>query len=138
MVKGALEVHLRGATGIKNTDFLSTEKCDPYAILTCWRQSFQSTTAKRQGSNPIWNQKFLFVVEDGVSELFIKLYDEDRFTGDDFIGSAKVPLNRVLSELDHPLASYNVIRPSGKVKGEVMVALKFTPKQEEDEGSSTF
>ncbi|XP_024545254.1 elicitor-responsive protein 3 [Selaginella moellendorffii] len=90
MVKGALEVHLRGATGIKNTDFLSIG----------------------QGSNPIWNQKFLFVVEDGVSELFIKL----------------VPLNRVLSELDHPLASYNVIRPSGKVKGEVMVALKFTPK----------
>lgn len=41
------------------------------------------------GSEPEWNETFLFNVSGGVSELSIKILDSDTGTGDDFVGQAK-------------------------------------------------
>lgn len=40
------------------------------------------------GSNPKWNEVFLFTVSDDVCEIDMKLMDEDGFTQDDFLGRA--------------------------------------------------
>ncbi|EFJ31928.1 hypothetical protein SELMODRAFT_439849 [Selaginella moellendorffii] len=93
MSAGTLEVFLIGATDIKNCDILW--KSDPYAILKFKGQSFQSSTAKGQGSTPKWNEKFVFSLE-GESDvpledetMFVKLFDKDHVVGsDDFIGTS--------------------------------------------------
>ena len=39
-----------------------------------------------QGSNPTWNQKFEFHVDDGITELLLEVMDEDSGTADDELG----------------------------------------------------
>lgn len=41
-----------------------------------------------KGSNPEWNETFLFTVSDNTPELTIKLMDSDHLTQDDFVGEA--------------------------------------------------
>lgn len=41
-----------------------------------------------QGTNPEWNESFLFTVTDDVTELRLKIMDKDTFTADDFVGEA--------------------------------------------------
>lgn len=41
-----------------------------------------------KGSNPEWNETFLFNVSDGVSELKIKIMDSDNLSNDDIVGEA--------------------------------------------------
>ncbi|KAE8772954.1 hypothetical protein D1007_54970 [Hordeum vulgare] len=64
MVHGTLEVLLVGAKGLENTDYLC------------------------KGSNPEWNESFVFTVSDQAAELVIKLMDSDSGTADDFVGEA--------------------------------------------------
>ena len=42
-----------------------------------------------KGTEPEWNENFVFSVSDGVSELSIKIMDSDNVTDDDFVGEAK-------------------------------------------------
>ena len=41
-----------------------------------------------KGSNPEWNESFVFTVSDRATELMIKLMDSDSGTADDFVGEA--------------------------------------------------
>ena len=41
------------------------------------------------GSNPQWNESFLFTVSDDASELYLKIMDKDNVSQDDFLGEAK-------------------------------------------------
>lgn len=55
------------------------------------------------GSNPLWNESFLFTVSDSVSELNLRLMDKDSFTKDDFLGEAKwvkIPLYQHVNYMD--------------------------------------
>jgi hypothetical protein len=45
-----------------------------------------------KGSNPEWNESFVFTVSDRASELVIKLMDSDSGTADDFVGEATYAL----------------------------------------------
>lgn len=41
-----------------------------------------------KGSDPEWNESFVFTISNNVSELTIKLMDSDIGTEDDFVGEA--------------------------------------------------
>ena len=41
------------------------------------------------GSDPEWNETFVFTLTDHVSELTIKLMDSDSVSNDDYVGEAK-------------------------------------------------
>lgn len=41
-----------------------------------------------KGTEPEWNETFLFTVSGGVSELKLKIMDSDTITSDDFVGEA--------------------------------------------------
>jgi Ca2+-dependent lipid-binding protein len=45
-------------------------------------------TLAGKGSNPEWNENFVFTVSDQTTELVIKLMDSDTGTADDFVGEA--------------------------------------------------
>ncbi|XP_039133258.1 elicitor-responsive protein 3-like [Dioscorea cayenensis subsp. rotundata] len=129
MVCGTLEVLLVGAKGLENTDFLCN--MDPYAVLTCRSQEQKSSVASGKGSDPEWNETFVFSVSVDVSELSIKLMDSDSGSNDDFVGEATIPLKALFKEGEGniPVTIYNVVKDK-EYCGEIKIGLSFTPEEE--------
>ncbi|XP_026389860.1 C2 domain-containing protein At1g63220-like isoform X1 [Papaver somniferum] len=127
MPQGILHVILISAKGLKNTDFLSN--MDPYAVLTCRTQEKKSGVASGRGSEPEWNQSFIFTISEGSSELLIKLWDNDTGRKDDVIGVATIPLEPVFEGGSVPEGIYNVVKDE-EYCGEIKVSLLFSPDEE--------
>ncbi|PKU64196.1 Elicitor-responsive protein 3 [Dendrobium catenatum] len=104
----------------------SRDNMDPYAILICRTQEQRSSTATGKGSEPEWNETFVFNVSDDVPELAIKLMDSDTFS-DDFVGEAKIPLEPLFSEGRIPPTVYNVVKDE-EYRGEIKIGLTFIPE----------
>ncbi|KAL9273310.1 Elicitor-responsive protein 3-like protein [Drosera capensis] len=126
MAEGKLEVLLVSAKGLENTDFLSS--MDPYAVLSVRSQEQKSSVATDNGSEPEWNETFIFTISGDAPELIIKLMDKDNFSADDFVGEATIPLEGAYAEGDVPPLSYNIVK-DGEFKGEIRVGLTFTPER---------
>ncbi|KAF1884176.1 hypothetical protein Lal_00035241 [Lupinus albus] len=126
MPRGTLEVILVSAKGLPNADFL-TEKMDPYVVLSYRAQEHISSVAEGAGSDPIWNESFLFTVSDNVSELKLRFMDKDDFTDDDYLGETNIFLEPVFYEQSIGETVYNVVKED-KYSGEVKVALRFHPE----------
>ncbi|CAL9076214.1 unnamed protein product [Musa acuminata var. zebrina] len=126
MVRGKLEVLLVGAKGLENTDFLC--KMDPYAVLTCRTQEQKSSVASGKGSDPEWNESFVFTVSDSVPELTVKLMDNDTGSSDDFVGEATIPLEAVFFEGNIPPTVYNVVKDQ-RYCGEIKIGLSFIAEE---------
>ncbi|KAG8066758.1 hypothetical protein GUJ93_ZPchr0004g39390 [Zizania palustris] len=128
MVHGKLEVLLVCAKGLEDTDVLND--MDPYVILTCRTQEQKSSVAKGAGSEPEWNETFVFTVSDDVpAELNVKIMDSDAFSADDFVGEANIPLEPVFLEGSLHPAVYRVVKAE-EYCGEIKLALTFTPSEE--------
>ncbi|XP_039774495.1 16 kDa phloem protein 2-like [Panicum virgatum] len=126
MVHGKLEVLLVSAKGLEDTDFLNN--MDPYVILTCRTQEQKSSVANGEGSEPEWNETFIFTVSDDTPQLNLKIMDSD-VTNDDFVGEASIPLEAVFQEGSLPPTVHPVVKEE-KYCGEIKLALTFTPAVE--------
>ncbi|KAF7002606.1 hypothetical protein CFC21_018077 [Triticum aestivum] len=118
MAQGTLEVLLVGAKGLENTDYLCN--MDPYAVLKCTSQEQKSTVASGKGSDPEWNETFVFTVSENATELVIKLLDSDGGTDDDSVGEATIPLDGVYTEGSIPPTVYNVVKDE-EYRGEIKI-----------------
>ncbi|TYI15792.1 hypothetical protein ES332_A08G210900v1 [Gossypium tomentosum] len=123
MPQGSLEVFLASAKGLEDTDFLF--KMDPYVILTCRTQEQKSSVAS--GSEPVWNENFIFNVSEGAEELKLKIMDSD-IGNDDFVGEAEICLKSVLREGRIPPTAYNIVK-NKEFCGEIKVGLTFNPEE---------
>lgn len=130
MPRGTLEVILISAKGLEDNDFLSS--IDPYVILSYKAQEHKSTVQEGAGSNPQWNETFLFTVSDTASELNLKIMEKDNYNNDDNIGEAIIPLEAVFEEGSLPENSYNLVKDE-EYCGEIKVALTFTPERDDDQ-----
>ncbi|AET02102.1 putative C2 domain-containing protein [Medicago truncatula] len=126
MPRGTLEVVLISAKGLEDNDFLSS--IDPYVILTYRAQEHKSTVQEGAGSNPQWNETFLFTVSDTAYELNLKIMEKDNYSADDNLGEVIIPLETVIQEGSVPENSYKLVKDE-KYCGEVKVALTFTPER---------
>ncbi|CAB4279862.1 unnamed protein product [Prunus armeniaca] len=124
MPRGTLEVNLVNAKGLKNTEVFG--KMDPYVVITCKKQQKKSTVATAMGSNPEWNESFVFGVSDDVNELHVMIMDKDTGSKDDFVGELTIPLKTLFVEKKLPPMKYNVLR-NKKYHGEIKLGLTFTP-----------
>ncbi|KAK0583459.1 hypothetical protein LWI29_037215 [Acer saccharum] len=132
MPTGKLEVLLVGCKGLENTDFLVN--MSPYIVLTCRTQEQKSSVASGQGSEPEWNETFVFSVTGDVSDLSLKLMDKDTFSADDFVGEANISLESVFTEGSLPPTVYNVVKDQ-EYCGEIKVGLTFTPESNRECGA---
>ncbi|KAL6182150.1 hypothetical protein ACLB2K_043573 [Fragaria x ananassa] len=104
MPQGTLDVHLMNAKGLKNTEFFG--KMDPYVIIQCKNQEKRSKVATSQGSKPVWNEKFVFRVTEGVTELKLTIMDKDTAVRDDFVGELRYGSHVCLTgSQDHKLTT---------------------------------
>ena len=67
-------------------------KMDPYVILSIGNQTYKTHTSNDSGKNPTWTDSLSFKI-NGENSLYMKLYDKDWGTKDDFICEGHVALN---------------------------------------------
>ncbi|CAM0901785.1 unnamed protein product [Alopecurus aequalis] len=115
MVRGKLEVLLVSAKGLlDDSDFF------------------------RAGSEPEWNETFIFTVSCGAGsspELNVKIMDSDTFSADDLVGEASIPLEAVLLQGSLPPDVHRIVKDE-EYHGEIKIALTFTPAEENEEEES--
>lgn len=58
-----------------------------YFLVSLYNSSHWTSCAGK-GSDPEWNETFLFTISEGVSELKIKIMDKDTLTDDDLVAEA--------------------------------------------------
>ncbi|GMI95505.1 hypothetical protein like AT1G63220 [Hibiscus trionum] len=124
MPQGSLEVFLVSAKGLEDMDIFG--KMDPFVIMTLRTQEQKSSVATGLGSEPVWNENFVFNVSEGAEELKLKIMDSD-IGSNELVGEAEIPLRAVFREGNIPPTTYNVVREK-EFKGEIKVGLTFTPE----------
>nr|GMD07172.1 leucine-rich repeat extensin-like protein 3 [Ipomoea batatas] len=91
-----LEVTVVSCHKLKDTEWISRQ--DPYVCLEYASTKFRTRTCTDGGKNPTFQEKFVFSMIEGLRELNVVVWNSNTITYDDFIGSGKVILHRVLSE----------------------------------------
>ncbi|KAK4391558.1 Synaptotagmin-5 [Sesamum angolense] len=79
IVRGVLSVTVISADDLPPADLMG--KADPYVVLTMKKtETKNKTRVVNESLNPVWNQTFDFVVEDGLHDMLIlELWDHDTF-----------------------------------------------------------
>ncbi|KAM0031057.1 putative C2 domain, synaptotagmin-like mitochondrial-lipid-binding domain, C2 domain superfamily [Helianthus debilis subsp. tardiflorus] len=97
IIRGVLSVTVTSAEDLPSTDLLG--KTDPFVVLTMKKTGMKnSTRVVNENLNPVWNQTFDFVVEDGLHDmLVVEVYDHDTF-GKEYIGRCILTLTKVILE----------------------------------------
>lgn len=97
IIRGVFSVTVISAEDLPSTDLMG--KADPFVVLTMKKTGMKnSTRVVNENLNPVWNQTFDFVVEDGLHDmLVVEVYDHDTF-GKDYIGRCILTLTRVILE----------------------------------------
>ncbi|KAL0334000.1 UNVERIFIED_CONTAM: Synaptotagmin-5 [Sesamum angustifolium] len=108
IVRGVLSVTVISADDLPPADLMG--KADPYVV--------------NESLNPVWNQTFDFVVEDGLHDMLIlELWDHDTF-GKDLMGRCILTLTRVLLEGEYK----DTFPVDGAKSGTINLHLKWTPQ----------
>ncbi|KAL1552252.1 Synaptotagmin-4, variant 2 [Salvia divinorum] len=123
IVRGVLSVTVVSAEGLPATDLMG--KSDPFVVLTMKKTEHKNKTRVLNDTlNPVWNQTFDFVVEDGLHELLmVDVYDHDTF-GKDKMGRCILTLTRAI--LDGELT--DDFHLDGTESGKVKLHIKWTSR----------
>lgn len=123
IIRGVLSVTVISAENLPATDLIG--KCDPFVTLTLKKsEQKEKTRVLNETLNPVWNQTFDFVVEDGLHELLIlEVYDKDLF-GKDKIGRCIMTLTRAILEREFR-ESFPL---DGSESGRLNLQVKWTPQ----------
>uniref|UniRef100_UPI001CB98662 synaptotagmin-5-like n=1 Tax=Erigeron canadensis TaxID=72917 RepID=UPI001CB98662 len=97
IIRGVLSITVISAEDLPSRDIKG--KADPYVVLTMKKTGMtNSTRVENKNLNPVWNQTFDFVVEDGLHDmLVVEVYDHDMF-GKSHMGRCIFTLTRVILE----------------------------------------
>ncbi|XP_052194392.1 elicitor-responsive protein 1 [Diospyros lotus] len=117
-----LEVTVVGCQKLRDTEWISRQ--DPYVCLQYGSTNFRTRTHTDGGRNPTFQEKFTFPLIEGLRELNINVWNSNSITYDDFIGSGKVHLQKVLSE-GYDDSSWSLQTKTGRHAGEVRLILHY-------------
>eukprot|EP00268_Persea_americana_P035707 TRINITY_DN3517_c0_g1_i2.p1 TRINITY_DN3517_c0_g1~~TRINITY_DN3517_c0_g1_i2.p1 ORF type:complete len:265 (-),score=45.10 TRINITY_DN3517_c0_g1_i2:341-1135(-) len=117
-----LEVTVVGCNKLKNTEWISRQ--DPYVCLEYANTKFRTRTCTDGGKNPTFREKFVFSLIEGLRELNVNVWNSNSLTQDDFIGSTRVQLQKVLSQ-GYDDTPWSLQSKSGRSAGEVRLILHY-------------
>ncbi|XP_070009333.1 synaptotagmin-5-like [Nicotiana sylvestris] len=123
LFRGVLSVTVISAEDLPVTDLMG--KSDPFVVLIMKKSEQKNKTRVLNNTlNPVWNQTFDFVVEDGLHDLLIlEVWDHDTF-GKDKIGRCIMTLTRVILEGEFK----DTFTLDGAKSGRLTVHLKWAPQ----------
>ncbi|XP_021277107.1 synaptotagmin-5 [Herrania umbratica] len=123
IIRGVLSVSVISAEDLPVVDLMG--KADPYVVLTMKKSEARNKTRVVNDSlNPVWNQMFDFVVEDGLHDMLIlEVWDHDTF-GKDYMGRCILTLTRVILEGEYK----DSLQLQGAKSGKLNLYLKWMPQ----------
>ncbi|KAL9339656.1 hypothetical protein Peur_068671 [Populus x canadensis] len=123
IIRGVLSVTVISAEDLPMVDLMG--KADPFVTLTMKKSEMRNKTRVVNNClNPVWNQTFDFVVEDGLHDmLIIEVWDHDTF-GKDYMGRCILTLTRVILEGEYKECFQLDEAKSGRLN----LHLKWTPQ----------
>uniref|UniRef100_A0A5B6ZC62 Putative synaptotagmin-5 n=1 Tax=Davidia involucrata TaxID=16924 RepID=A0A5B6ZC62_DAVIN len=123
IVRGVLSVTVISAEDLPAADLMG--KADPYVVLILKKTETKNKTRVVNDSlNPVWNQTFDFVVEDGLHDMLIlEVWEHDTF-GKDYMGRCILTLTRVILEGEFK----DSFQLDGAKSGKLNLHLKWAPR----------
>ncbi|KAJ6302512.1 hypothetical protein OIU77_016579 [Salix suchowensis] len=117
-----LEVTVVGCTRLKDTEWISRQ--DPYVCVEYGSNKFRTRTCTDGGKNPTFQEKFVFTLIEGLREMTVAVWNSNTLTFDDFIGSGKIQLQKVLSQ-GFDDATWPLQSKTGRYSGEVRLMMHY-------------
>ncbi|KAH1267872.1 Elicitor-responsive protein 1 [Glycine max] len=117
-----LEVTVVSCSKLKDTEWISRQ--DPYVCVEYGSTKFRTRTCTDGGKNPVFQEKFIFPLIEGLRELNVLVWNSNTLTLDDFIGSGKIQLHKVLSQ-GFDDSAWPLQTKTGRYAGEVKVILHY-------------
>ncbi|XP_042443416.1 C2 and GRAM domain-containing protein At1g03370-like [Zingiber officinale] len=126
-----LWVHVIEARNLPVVNLSGT--CDPYVRLQLGNHRSKTKVVKKN-LNPVWDEKFDFMVGELSEELIITVFNEDKYFNNDVLGKVKVSLLKVLDGENLSLQThwYQLQSKNKKSKtkktGEICLAISLSPR----------
>ncbi|CAI0445772.1 unnamed protein product [Linum tenue] len=117
-----LEVTVVGCTKLKDTEWISRQ--DPYVCVEYGSNKSRTRTCTDGGKNPTFQEKFVYTLIEGLRELNVVVWNSNTLTFDDFIGSGKIQLHKVLSE-GYDDTTWPLQTKTGRHAGEVRLIMHY-------------
>ncbi|KAH7295825.1 hypothetical protein KP509_27G067400 [Ceratopteris richardii] len=121
-----LEITVIGCTNLKDKEWLSRQ--DPYVVLEYAGTRYRTKTDTDGGKNPTFNEKYVLPMIEGLREINVSVWNSNTVSTDDFIGSGKIHLQKVLTS-GYDDSVWPLTSRSGK-SGDVRVILHFNSQKE--------
>ncbi|XP_073269354.1 uncharacterized protein [Primulina huaijiensis] len=118
----SLEITVVGCNKLKNTEWITRQ--DPYVCIEYGSSKFRTRTCKDGGRNPTFQEKFVLSLIEGLREFSVNVWNSNTLTYDDFIGSGKIKLQRVLSS-GYDDTAWALQDKRGRHAGEVRLILHY-------------
>ncbi|KAL2477281.1 Calcium-dependent lipid-binding (CaLB domain) family protein [Forsythia ovata] len=118
-----IEITVVSCTKLKDTEWISRQ--DPYVCLEYASTKYRTRTCTDGGKNPTFQEKFVFTLIEGLPELNVVVWNSNTLTYDDFIGSGKVQLRKVLSQ-GYDDSSWPLQDKKGRHAGEVRLIMHYS------------
>ncbi|XP_038707143.1 elicitor-responsive protein 3-like [Tripterygium wilfordii] len=118
-----LEVTVVGCNKLKDTEWISRQ--DPYVCIEYGSNKSRTRTCTDGGKNPTFQEKFVFTLIEGLRELNVVVWNSNTLTLDDYIGSGKIQLQKVLSQ-GYDDSAWPIQSKTGRYAGEVRLILHYS------------
>ncbi|TMX00496.1 hypothetical protein EJD97_000739 [Solanum chilense] len=118
-----LEITVVSCNKLKDTEWISRQ--DPYVCLEYGSTKFRTRTCTDGGKNPTFQEKFVFTLIEGLQEINVIVWNSNTLTYDDFIGSGKIQLQKVLS-MGYDDTAWPIQTKTGRHAGEVRLIMFYT------------
>ncbi|RDX93281.1 Elicitor-responsive protein 1 [Mucuna pruriens] len=128
-----LEVTVVSCSKLKDTEWISRQ--DPYVCVEYGSTKFRTRTCTDGGKNPVFQEKFIFPLIEGLREISVLVWNSNTLTFDDFIGSGKIQLHKVLSQ-GFDDSSWPLQTKTGRYAGEVKVILHYAIANQRQKSSA--
>ncbi|PWA39542.1 elicitor-responsive protein 3 [Artemisia annua] len=117
-----LEVTVVGCKKLKDTEWISRQ--DPYVCVEYGSNRSRTRVCTDGDKNPIFQERFVFRLMEGLRELNIDVWNSNTLSRDDFIGSGRVQLAKVLS-CGYDDGSWPLQTKTGRYAGEVQLIMHY-------------
>ncbi|KAH0476679.1 MAG: hypothetical protein KVP17_000913 [Porospora cf. gigantea B] len=105
------------------------EKIDPYVVVRYGKEEHKTEALNDAGSNPVWDETLRFDHRGNVESLELEVYDKDRFSKDDFLGSVVLPLSSLYERGWNSEDQYVVLDAEGNSVGQLRLGFDFSSSE---------
>ncbi|XP_074584213.1 elicitor-responsive protein 3-like isoform X2 [Curcuma longa] len=117
-----LDVTVVGCSKLRDTELFSRQ--DPYVCIEYANSKFRTRTCTDGSKNPTFQEKFQIPLVEGLREMNVTVWNSNTLRTDDFIGSGRIQLQKVLSQ-GYDDNSWPLQTRHSKYAGEIKVIMHF-------------